>query len=114
MRYMTLFRPTEEPVGEPSQEEMVAMGKLIEELTKEGVLVSIGGLQSSATGTMVRSTNGKITVTDGPFAETKELVAGYAIFDVKSKEHVIDLTKRLLKPLGGDDGVLEIRQMHEG
>jgi hypothetical protein len=113
MRYMTLWRPTKEPVGAPSQEEMGAMGKLIQELTKEGVLVATDGLQSSATGTIVRSTNGKITVTDGPFAETKELVAGYAIFEVKSKEQMIELTKRFLKAVG-QDGVSELRPMYEG
>jgi len=113
MKFMTLWRPTEEPVGMPSQEEMAAMGKLIEELTKEGVLVSTDGLASSASGAIVRQTKGKITVTDGPFAETKELVAGYAIFNVKSKEQMIELTKRFLKVVGGD-GVSEIRQMYEG
>jgi len=113
MRYMALWRPTKEPVGLPSQQEQAAMGKLIEELMKEGVLVATDGLQSSASGTIVRSTNGKVTVTDGPFAETKELVAGYAIFNVKSKEQMIELTKRFLKVVGVD-GVSEIRQMHEG
>jgi hypothetical protein len=110
---MALWRPTKEPVGLPSQQEMAAMGKLIEELMKEGVLVATDGLQSSATGTMVRSTQGKVTITDGPFAETKELVAGYAIFNVKSKEQMIELTKRFLKVVAVD-GVSEIRQMHEG
>ena len=113
MKFMTLWRPTEEPVGMPSAAEIAAMGKLIEELTKEGVLVSTDGLASSASGAIVRQTKGKITVTDGPFAETKELVAGYAIFNVKSKEQMIELTKRFLKVVGGD-GVSEIRQMYEG
>jgi hypothetical protein len=113
MKYMALFRPTEEPVGEPSPEEMAAMGELIAEFTKEGVLVDIGGLTSSATGAILQQTNGKLVVTDGPFAETKELVAGYAILNVKSKEHMIELTKRIGKALAGD-GVIEIRQMHEG
>jgi hypothetical protein len=113
MKYMTLWRPTKEPVGMPSQEEMAAMGKLIEEFTKEGLLIATDGLASSASGAIVRQTNGKITVTDGPFAETKELVAGYAIFSVKSKEQMIELTKRFLKVVG-TDGVSEIRQMYEG
>ncbi|HSY82082.1 MAG TPA: YciI family protein [Gemmatimonadaceae bacterium] len=110
---MALWRPTKEPVGAPKPEEMAAMGKLIEEMMKEGVLIATDGLQSSASGAIVRQTNGKITVTDGPFAETKELVAGYAIFNVKSKEHMIELTKRFLKVVG-HDGVSEIRQMYEG
>ena len=86
---------------------------VIAEFTKEGVLVAMDGLASSATGALLRQTNGTITVTDGPFAETKELVAGYAILNVKSKAHMIELTKRIAKALGGD-GVLEIRQLHEG
>jgi hypothetical protein len=113
MRYMALWRPTKEPVGPPSQGEISAMGKLIEELMKEGVMVATDGLQSSAKGTIVRSTNGKVTVTDGPFAETKELVAGYAIFDVKSKDQMIELTKRFLKVVGVD-GISELRLMYEG
>jgi len=113
MKYMSLWRPTVEPTGAPSQEEMGAMGKLIEELMKEGVLVATDGLQSSAKGVIVRQTKGKITMTDGPFAETKELVAGYAIFNVKSKEHLLELTKRFLKVVG-KDGVCEIRAMYEG
>ena len=110
---MALFRPTEEHVGLPSEEEMAALGTLIAELSKEGVLVAMDGLASSATGAMIRQTNGKMTVTDGPFAETKELVAGYAILNAQSKEHMIELTKRIAKALGGD-GLLEIRQLHEG
>jgi hypothetical protein len=113
MKYMALWRPTKEPVGAPKPEEMAAMGKLIEEMMKQGVLIATDGLQSSASGAIVRQTNGKITVTDGPFAETKELVAGYAIFNVKSKEQMIELTKRFLKVVA-HDGVSEIRQMYEG
>jgi hypothetical protein len=113
MRYMTLWRPAKEPAGPPSPESMAAMGKLIQELMKEGVLVATDGLQSSAKGAIVRSENGKVTVTDGPFAETKELVAGYAIFEVKSKEQMIELTKRFLKTVG-ENGVSEVRQMYDG
>jgi hypothetical protein len=68
---MALFRPTEEPVGLPSEEEMAALGTLIAELSKEGVLVAMDGLASSATGAMIRQTNGTMTVTDGPFAERR-------------------------------------------
>jgi len=110
---MALFRPTREPVGEPSPEEMAALGELIAEFTKDGVLVAIDGLASSATGALIRQTNGKMTVTDGPFAETKELVAGYAILNAKSKEHMIELSKRIGKALGGD-GLIEVRQLHAG
>jgi len=100
MRYLTLWRPTEEPVGIPTQAEMDRMEALIADLFKQGVLIATDGLQSSAKGAIVRSSGGKITVTDGPFAETKELVAGYAIFEVQSREQMIELTKRFLKTLG--------------
>lgn len=109
---MALWRPTVEPVGVPTPEEMAAMGVLIDDLFKQGVLIATDGLQSSAKGTIVRSSGGKITVTDGPFAETKELVAGYAIFEVKSKEQMIELTKRFLKTVAFD-GVSEIRPMFD-
>jgi hypothetical protein len=112
MKYMTLWRPAKEPTGVPSPEGMAAMGRLIEELMKEGVLIATDGLQSSAKGAIVRSENGKVTVTDGPFAETKELVAGYAIFRVKSKAQMIELTKRFLKTVGVD-GSSEVREMYE-
>jgi len=112
MRYMTLWRPTEEPKGAPTAEEMATMGVLIEDLFKQGVLIATDGLMSSASGTLVRQTGGKITVIDGPFAETKELVAGYAIFEVESHEKMVELTKRFLKTVKFD-GVSEIRQMYD-
>ena len=87
------------------------MGKLIEEMTKEGTLLSTEGCQSSAKGARVRLSGGKITVTDGPFVETKELVGGFAIIQAKSKEEAIELTKRFLKVAG--DGETEIRLLHE-
>ena len=112
MRFMALWRPAVEPIGVPTQDEMAKMGTLIEDLFKQGVLIATDGLQSSAKGMLVRSEGGKITVTDGPFAETKELIAGYAIFEVKSREQMIELTKRFLKVVGFD-GVSEIRQMFD-
>jgi hypothetical protein len=91
---------------------MAAMGELIADMAKSGALVTTDGLQPSSKGARVRiSADGKITVTDGPFTETKELISGYAIIDVKSKEEAIELTKRFLRAVG--EGESEIRLMHE-
>jgi len=112
MRYMSLWRPRVEPVGPPKPEEIAKMGALIEELFKSGVLIATDGLQSSASRSIVRKNGDKITVTDGPFAETKELVAGYAIFNVKSKAQMLELTKRFLTAVG-EDGLCEISPMYD-
>ena len=87
------------------------MGQLIDEMARAGVLIATDGLQPSSKGARVRLSGGKFTVTDGPFTETKELVAGYAIIQVKSKEEAIELTKRFLKVVG--KGESEIRLMHD-
>jgi hypothetical protein len=87
------------------------MGKLIEEMAKAGVLLATDGLQPSSKGARVRISGGKFTVTDGPFTEAKELIAGYAIVQVKSKEEAIEWAKRFLKVMG--EGESEIRQMHD-
>lgn len=110
MRFMTLYKPGKEDVP-PSQEVMAGMGRLIEEMVKAGTLIATDGLQSSAKGARVRISEGKFTVTDGPFTETKELIAGYAIIEAKSKQHAIELTKRFLEVMG--EGESEIRLMHE-
>jgi hypothetical protein len=78
----------------PDPRMMEAVMKLTEELTKSGVLVSTGGLHPSSQGATIRLSNGKVVVTDGPFTETKEIVGGYAIVDVKSKEEVVELARR--------------------
>jgi hypothetical protein len=111
MRFLCLYKPSQAEGAPPSQAEIAAMGKLIEEMTKEGTLLSTEGCQPSAKGARVRLSGGKITVTDGPFVETKELVGGFAIIQAKSKEEAIELTKRFLKVAG--DGETEIRQLHE-
>src|SRR5262249_22472834 len=85
--------------------------QLIDDMTRSGVLLATDGLQPSSKGTRVRISNGKFTITDGPFAETKELVAGYAICQVKSREEAIELAKRFLRVVG--EGESEIRLMHE-
>ena len=90
---------------------MAAMGKLMEESTKSGELVATGGLLPiSKGGAHVRSSGGKITVTDGPFAEAKELVGGYWMIQVKSKEEAVEWAKRA-PMLDGD--IIEVRQVQE-
>ena len=80
-------------------------------MTQAGVLLGTDGLQASSKGARVRISGDKITVIDGPFSETKELIGGYAILEVRSKQEAIDLTKRFLRVMG--EGESEIRLMHE-
>jgi hypothetical protein len=110
MRYMSIFKSIERDTP-PTQQEMAAMGALIEETMKTGELIETGGLLPSKTGFRVRSSSGKITVTDGPFTEAKEVVGGYAIVEAKSNEEALAMTKRFLKVAG--DGECEVRPMHE-
>jgi hypothetical protein len=95
----------------PSKELMEKMGKFVEEITKAGVLLATDGLQPSSKGARVRLANGKVTVTDGPFTESKELIASYALFEVKSMAEAIDWTTRFLKVLG--EGECELRPLYE-
>ena len=110
MRFMTLYKSGKEATAPPTEKEIADMGKLIEEMAKAGVLLAADGLQPSSQGARVRIDGGKFTVTDGPFTESKELVAGFAILQVKSKAEAIEWTKRFLKVVG--EGVSEIRLMH--
>ena len=118
MRFMMLLKAdkiTEAGVL-PTQKDLEVMGKYNEELVKAGVLIDGAGLQPSSKGARVTFPGGKAQVTDGPFAETKELVAGYWIIHVKSKEEAIEWAKRVpLGPLPGSDRVpeIELRQMFE-
>ena len=112
MRIMTLYKPGRESTVPPTEQEMAAMGELIAEFSRAGVLITTDGLQHSSKGQRVRiESDGKITVTDGPFTETKELVSGYAILQVKDMEQAVELTKRFLKVVG--EGESEIRLMHD-
>jgi hypothetical protein len=111
IRFMTLYKPGKEATASPSNELFAEMGKLIQEMAKAGVLLATDGLQPSSKGARVRISGGKFTVTDGPFAEAKELIAGYAIVEVKAKEEAIGWAKRFLKVMG--EGESEIRQMHD-
>lgn len=111
MRYLCVYKPDQKEGTPPTRQEMAEMGKLIDEMTRAGVLLATEGCQPSAKGARVRLSNGKITVTDGPFTETKELIAGFALIQVKSKEEAIEWTRRFLEVAG--DGESEIRQLHE-
>ncbi len=112
MRFLCVYRPgTPESDAPPSQEEMTAMGKLIDEMTRAGVLLAAEGCLSSSRGARVRIDGGKYTVTDGPFPETKELIAGLCLLQVKSKAEAVEWTKRFLSVV--KVGESEIRLLHE-
>ena len=112
MRYMMLYKPGREVTAPPTEQQMAEMGKFIGEMAKSGVLIATDGLQPSSKGARVRiASGGKFTVTDGPFTEAKEIVAGFAIVHVKSKEEAIEHAKRFLSVVG--EGESEIRQMHD-
>jgi hypothetical protein len=111
MRFLCLYKTAQPEATPPSQREMEAMGTLIEEMTKAGVLLGTEGCQPSTKGARVRLADGKITVTDGPFTESKELVAGFALIQVDSMDEAIRWTRRFLQVAG--DGETEIRALHE-
>ena len=108
MKFLAIYKTAEHGVP-PTTEKITAMGKLIEEMTNKGVLLATEGCLPTAKGARVRLSNRKTTVTDGPFTESKEVVAGFALFEVKSKAEVIEWTKRFLDVAG--DGESEIRQI---
>ena len=111
MRFLCVYKPAKPEGTPPTADEMANMGKLIEEMTKSGVLVATEGCQPSAKGARVRLSQGKLTVIDGPFTEAKELIGGFAIIKTSSKAEAVELTKRFLKVAG--DGESEIRLLHE-
>jgi hypothetical protein len=111
MRFLSMVRINEASGVAPSQKLMDDMGKLMEEATREGWLVSTAGLKPTAEGKRVRQRNGKLSVTDGPFTETKEVIGGYAVLEAKSMEHAIELTKRFLRVHGPEwDIECEVRE----
>jgi len=114
MRFMMIVKASKDSeAGKmPSQELLSAMGKYNKELMKAGVLVDLSGLQASSKGARIKYSGGKRTVIDGPFAETKELIAGYWIINVKSKQEAIEWAKRAPNP-HNEDGEIEIRQFFE-
>jgi hypothetical protein len=112
---MVMVRATKESEAGvmPDQKLLEAMGKYNEELAKAGVLLAGEGLQPSSKGARVRFSGNKRTVIDGPFAETKELIAGFWMFQVKSKEEAIEWVKRCPNPFPEGESEIEIRQVFE-
>jgi hypothetical protein len=111
MKFLSIYKTAERNTP-PTQEEMAAMGKLIEEGMKQGWLVATEGCLPTALGAKVRRSGDKIVVTDGPFAEAKEVAGGFAILKANSKQEAIELTRRFLKVAG--EGECELRQLYEG
>jgi hypothetical protein len=111
MRFISIF--THAPSNRtPTEAEMAAMGKLVEDAMKEGWLLSTEGISFGSTGVRVhRSAAGKTTVTDGPFAEAKEVLGGYALLKAASKEEIVKHTRRFLEVVG--QGTCEIYQLYE-
>jgi len=110
MKFLSMYKSVERSAP-PSQAEMNKMGKLVEEGMKAGWLVATEGCLPSALGARVRSANGKVSVTDGPFTESKEVVGGFAILRANSKQEAIQLAKDFLQVVGV--GECELRQIYE-
>jgi hypothetical protein len=114
MRFMMLVKSGENS-GLPPKELMDAIAKLSEEANKKGTMIASGGLAPTAMSTRVRVSRGQLTTTDGPFTEAKEVVGGYAVFELKSKEEALEGAKRFMelhkKHWPGWEGETEIRQI---
>ena len=110
MRFLSIYKH-EERTTPPTAAEMETMGKLVEEGFKAGWLLATEGCLPSALGVRVRRSSGKLSVTDGPFTEAKEVVGGFAILKVNSKEEALELTRKFLAVAG--DGECELRQIYE-
>jgi len=118
MRFLSMVKHTEANTSPPPKALMEAIDQLVQEAAKAGcMMVEAGGLLPTASGARVRISNGKLTVTDGPFTEAKEVVGGYAIFNVKTKADMMEWTTRFMdlhnKHMPGWNGECEIRQLAE-
>ncbi len=114
MRFMVILKSDERTeAGQlPTEQELTEMGNYNEELVKAGVMLAGEGLHPSSKGARVRFSGGTTTVTDGPFSETKELIAGFWILDVRSRDEAVEWVKRV--PIGADtETEIEIRQVFE-
>ncbi len=119
MRFLTMIKSDESmPAGAPPPALFEAIGRLGEQAAKDGVLVDQGGLLPSAAGALVRVAGGQVTVLDGPFADATELIGGYAMFEVRSKEEAIEQARRFMQVHAehwpGFEGVCEVRQVMDG
>ena len=115
MRFMIIVKASQDSEAGvmPGKVLLTAMGNYNEELVKAGIMIDGEGLHPTSKGTRVRFSGDKRTVIDGPFAETKELIAGYWIWQVKSKQEAIDWVKRCPNPMPGTEAEIEIRQIFE-
>jgi hypothetical protein len=111
MRFLSIYKSVETN-NPPTAEEMATMEKLVEEGMKAGFLLGVEGCLPSARGARVRLDHGKVTVSDGPFTEAKEVVGGFAILNAASKAEAIQMAKDFLKVAG--DGECELRELYEG
>jgi hypothetical protein len=115
MRFMVIVKATPESEAGvlPTQQLLADMGKYNEELVKAGVMLAGEGLQPSSKGARVKFSGNKRTVIDGPFSETKELIAGFWLWETKSLAEAIEWAKRCPNPMPNEDSVIEIRQVFE-
>lgn len=116
MRFMIIVKATRDSEAGfmPKEELFAAMAAYHEELAKAGVLLDASGLQPSGKGWRIKYTGAKRTVIDGPFTESKELIAGYTMIQVKSQEEALEWTRRFPNPVGeGLDAEIEVRQLYE-
>ena len=116
MRFMIMVKANKESEAGvmPEEKLIAAMTDYHEELAKAGVLLDASGLQPTSKGWRIKYSGGKHTVVDGPFTESKELIAGYTLIQVKSREEALEWTKRFPSPFGADaQGEIEVRQLFE-
>jgi hypothetical protein len=116
MRFMIIVKATKKSEAGvmPEEKRMAAMAQYHEELVKAGVLLDASGLQPSSKGARIKFSGEKRTWVDGPFTETKELIAGYTLIQVKTREEAMEWARRFPAPQGeGEDGEIEIRQLFE-
>jgi hypothetical protein len=111
MRFLSIYKTVERGTP-PTPEEMEKMGTLVDESMRRGELLATEGCLPSALGARVRLEGGKVSVTDGPFAEAKEVIAGFAVLQADSKAEAIEMAKRFLAVAG--EGECELRQIFEG
>lgn len=115
MRFLVMVKASKnsEAGKMPSKELLAEMGKFNEELVKAGVMLGMEGLQPSSKGARVKFSGSKRTVIDGPFVETKELIAGFWLWQAESKEAALEWIKRCPHPMPGEDAEIELRQVFE-
>ena len=107
MRFLMTYHADDH--SPPSPEKMAAIAKFSEDMARSGVLLDTGGILPISTGARIQQAQGKFTVTDGPFPETKELIVGYAIVQTRTKEEAIEIARRFMAVAG--DGTGEVRQL---